>query len=382
MDAPLWQLTLILRDPGQLDALRAPAAIAGCLHESERAGVLFLADEAPPGATVFGQLWPGANESDVRAPTATLKVFRKGGIWVAQGACLAAATPLTLRAFSDTLARTPFKAEYKDLLARRTVMLVGLGSIGCKISDLIVRAGVGGLVLADVDRISIENVSRHTADLVSINRWKVDYEAEAMRRINPAINITTCHDDITMWSPQDREELMAPVSMIVESTDRHSMKRAMMAEAFQRKLPIVYAGAYENGAGGEVLYWPGDAAQACYGCIPREAEAPKGKTLDYTTATHPEDYAGEPGLAAAVSVYACAAAQVILASLLRDTDCEMSRFLRDERYRYLVMGSAASRGFHVFQHPFQNVFQPVVGINPTCSIHHPEAFLQQLMEAE
>jgi molybdopterin/thiamine biosynthesis adenylyltransferase len=382
MDAFLWQLTLIVRDLSVLDSLHAPCEIAGCLHEDERAGVLFLANEAPPGATTLGQLLPPVDGPWTLEPPAALKVVRKGGVWLAQGGSIPAATPVMLRTFSDTLARMPFKSEHKEVLSGCTAMFVGLGSIGCKILDLTVRAGVGGLVLVDVDRVSIENMSRHTADLLSINRWKVDYEAEASRRINPTIKITTSHDDITTWSHEDREKLMGSVNILIESTDRHNVKLAMMDWAIQRKLPIVYAGAYENGAGGEVLHWLGDETKACYGCIPREAEGPKNRTLDYSTAIHPEDYAAEPGLGAAVSLYACAAAQIVLASLLRHTDCDMSRFLGDDRYRYLLMGSAASQGFHVFQHPFQNLFQPVVGINPRCPIHHPDAVLKRLLTAE
>jgi molybdopterin/thiamine biosynthesis adenylyltransferase len=374
-----YRLTFIGPANDPLDKVRRVHEVSCYLRPEERTGVIFFSGDAPSGACVRGILLPRGH--DVPPCRKGLTVFHDGKRWMARGALLRSPSPVEVAAFSDSFVRTPFKKEYRRVLRDTTVMFFGLGSVGCKIRDLCVRAGIGGEILADIDRVSIENMSRHNATLLDLNRYKCDLEAEYSRLVNPLIRIATCHEDFTLWSPQDRRQFMQAADVVVESTDKQSVSLAVMHTAFELRKPVVFAGSYEDGNGGEVWAVTSDPSGPCYGCLPRGQRGPRNQTLDYSTATSSEDYVGGPGLGAAVSTFAAIGAQYVLALALRKTDCALAEFLKEDVHHRLLVGSATSKDFHIFEAPFQNIFQPVNGISPVCRFHHEAAHLKAISQA-
>jgi molybdopterin/thiamine biosynthesis adenylyltransferase len=282
------------------------------------------------------------------------------------------------RLVSDAFLRTPFPEAQQHQLRGSTTLHVGLGSIGSAIANSLVRAGVGGGIYADVDSVGIENLYRHEACLLDVGRRKAHSERDRSLSLNPGFRVEAMDEDLLSWPTRELDALIGRVNLIIETTDKHSVKVGMMTAAYRNHCPILFCGAHENAKSGEILFWLGTGA--CYACLPREAAPPHRRTLDYTNAADPEDYAGEPGLGAAIREYAACAAQAALAILLRNAGSELSRQVLGMGARYILLGSAGCAGYHVFEHPFQNFLQPLSGINPECSVHNPEATLRLLAE--
>ncbi len=76
-----------------------------------------------------------------------------------------------------------------------TVLIAGIGALGCEISKNLALSGVGHLILVDMDTIEISNLSRQFLFRYGDRgRYKAEVAAERLLEMNPDIDITfhTC----------------------------------------------------------------------------------------------------------------------------------------------------------------------------------------------
>jgi molybdopterin/thiamine biosynthesis adenylyltransferase len=148
-------------------------------------------------------------------------------------------------------------ASVRDQLAGRLVSIVGCGSFGSALADMLVRAGVDRLVLTDPEVLSIENVGRHVLTARDVGRMKVDALAERLRDINPELNVEARQQRF-----QDGDGLL------VCCADSRRCESMVNAIALAKGLPAVYVAAYGAVRAGEVqFYVPGKTA--CRECFAR-----------------------------------------------------------------------------------------------------------------
>mgnify|MGYP003302544738 CR=1 FL=1 len=82
-------------------------------------------------------------------------------------------------------------SEKLDILRNANVLVVGVGGVGAYAAEMIVRAGVGHITIADADKVTESNINRQLVALHStIGREKCDILAERLRDINPDIELT------------------------------------------------------------------------------------------------------------------------------------------------------------------------------------------------
>lgn len=75
-------------------------------------------------------------------------------------------------------------------LTDKRVVILGVGSVGSGVAELLAKAGVGELILVDPDLLASENTSRHTLGLKSLQRNKANELAEALSRRFPHLSIS------------------------------------------------------------------------------------------------------------------------------------------------------------------------------------------------
>lgn len=139
-------------------------------------------------------------------------------------------------------------AEKLELLRKAHVLVVGLGGVGAYAAEMIARAGVGRMTLADADTVGLTNINRQLLALHStVGRPKAEVLAERLRDINPAIELTVVNRYI-----KDEETYMlldaARYDYVVDCIDTLSPKLALIAAALERKMPLVSS----MGAGAKV----------------------------------------------------------------------------------------------------------------------------------
>ena len=70
------------------------------------------------------------------------------------------------------------------------VLIVGAGGLGCPISDLLVRSGVGLIGVIDFDKVSLSNIHRQTLYTTKdVGKFKVKVLKKKLNLINEEVNV-------------------------------------------------------------------------------------------------------------------------------------------------------------------------------------------------
>ena len=119
------------------------------------------------------------------------------------------------------------------------VLVVGLGGVGAYAAEMIARAGVGRMTVADADTVNPTNINRQLVALHStVGRQKAEVLAERLRDINPAIGLTVVNRYI---KDEETYTLLdaARYDYVVDAIDTLSPKLALIAASLERGYPLV-----------------------------------------------------------------------------------------------------------------------------------------------
>ena len=129
--------------------------------------------------------------------------------------------------------------EKLDLLRQAHVLVVGLGGVGAYAAEMIARAGVGRMTIADADTVAPSNINRQLVALHStVGRRKAEILAERLRDINPEIELTV----VDRYIKDEETDLLldaAKYDYAVDAIDTLSPKLALIKGALDRSLPLV-----------------------------------------------------------------------------------------------------------------------------------------------
>ncbi|MFI3264423.1 MAG: tRNA threonylcarbamoyladenosine dehydratase [Rikenellaceae bacterium] len=129
--------------------------------------------------------------------------------------------------------------EKLDILKNANVLVVGIGGVGAYAAEMIVRAGVGAITIADADTVGESNINRQLVALHStIGEYKTDVLSARLKDINPEIKLTVVADYI---KDELTDELLdsAKFDYIVDAIDTLSPKVALIQGALNRSIPLV-----------------------------------------------------------------------------------------------------------------------------------------------
>lgn len=139
------------------------------------------------------------------------------------------------------LERTELLLGPENLEKLRTahVLVVGLGGVGAYAAEMIARAGVGRMTIADADTVNPTNINRQLVALHStVGRPKAEVLAERLRDINPEIKLQI----VSKYIKDEETDLLldsARFDYVVDAIDTLSPKLALILGALQRSIPLV-----------------------------------------------------------------------------------------------------------------------------------------------
>lgn len=85
----------------------------------------------------------------------------------------------------------------QETVRNATILVIGAGALGNEVLKNLALMGIGNLIIADFDTIEDSNLSRSVLFRESDRgRRKVDAAAEAVKELNPDVNVKTFHGDI------------------------------------------------------------------------------------------------------------------------------------------------------------------------------------------
>nr|MBR2111126.1 tRNA threonylcarbamoyladenosine dehydratase [Alistipes sp.] len=124
-------------------------------------------------------------------------------------------------------------------LRSANVLVVGVGGVGAYAAEMIVRAGVGRMTIADADKVSETNINRQLVALHStVGREKCEVLAERLRDINPDLELKMVNrfiKDSETDALLDSEKF----DYVVDAIDTLSPKLALIKGALERGIPLV-----------------------------------------------------------------------------------------------------------------------------------------------
>ena len=181
-------------------------------------------------------------------------------------------------------------------------LIVGVGGLGSWTAELLARAGVGFLRLADADTVDLTNVHRQAlydeADAAAA-RPKVQAAAARLQRINRAVSV----EPVAARVDRDNiASLAADVAVILDGTDNFQTRFLLNDYAVRSGTPWVFAGVL--GAEGQVMsIVPGRTP--CLRCV---YDAPPPPCVDPTCRS---DGVIGPAVAAIAAMQAAEAMKVL-----------------------------------------------------------------------
>lgn len=131
------------------------------------------------------------------------------------------------------------------LLSSARVAVIGLGGVGAMAAEMIARAGVGCLVVADADSYSPTNKNRQIAAFDStIGKKKVSVVKDRLSDINPDIEIETVDEFLTPENissvlPFLNSDGTPRVDFVIDAIDTMAPKIALIKFCFFNKIPLV-----------------------------------------------------------------------------------------------------------------------------------------------
>ncbi len=129
--------------------------------------------------------------------------------------------------------------EKMERIRQSHVLVVGVGGVGAYAAEMLCRAGVGRLTLADADTVQPTNLNRQLPALHStLGQPKVEVLAARFRDINPDIQLTL----LPAFLKDDAIPALldaAPYSFVVDAIDTLAPKCHLIAEALKRHIKIV-----------------------------------------------------------------------------------------------------------------------------------------------
>lgn len=304
---------------------------------------------APKGAMVYGS-WDRATETgtllevqhgaqstwlraavaclDIATPHLPIILMRKDNTLVATDD---SGSPITLSVYTrqDFFRRTPFSEAEMNHLQGKTVLVVGMGSVGAPLAVALAQAGVGTIVGADPDAFEIHNAMRHALPLEFLGWNKANAMAQYLKTACPSCRFVPIPEDIFGGERRKLRVLLEEYrpAAVVAATDSKSVQHLAQMAAIYANCLYCTVGCYSNAVEGEIFFklpaaalMPGTAnGHACYEMVHPSGQEERAATeYDYSTDT-PGRYAGEPALGHLVKHKVYMAAVLLTHALMWDS---------------------------------------------------------------
>ncbi len=158
--------------------------------------------------------------------------------------------------------------EGQERIGAGRALILGAGGLGSPAALYLASAGVGQITLVDDDRVDLTNLQRQIAHTEArIGLLKVDSAREAMRQINPTVEVRT------LAQRADEAQLSALVQaadVVLDCSDNFSTRHALNRACVAHGVPLVSGAAIRLSGQVSVFDTRADAdgqRGPCYACL-------------------------------------------------------------------------------------------------------------------
>ena len=185
--------------------------------------------------------------------------------------------------YSRQILFPPIGEEGQQKLAKKHVLIVGIGTLGTQSSEMLTRAGIGKLTIVDRDYIEWSNLQRqqlYTEEDAKNRTPKAVAAKERLQAINSEVEIDARIMDVT---PIELEELVEGVDLILDATDNFDIRMMVNDISQKHQIPWIY-GSCVGSYGMSFTIVPNETP--CLHCL-METVPVGGPTCDTAGIIHP-----------------------------------------------------------------------------------------------
>jgi len=144
-----------------------------------------------------------------------------------------------------------------------SMLLVGLGCLGCPAAQYLASSGVGRLVLNDFDRVDETNLPRQILfTAADVGKLKVEAAWARLLALNPEVDVRRLPerlDDAALAAA------VASVDVVLDGTDNFAARFAVNRACVAARKPLVSGAAVR--VEGQLAVFPNRAGDPCYSCL-------------------------------------------------------------------------------------------------------------------
>ena len=145
-----------------------------------------------------------------------------------------------------------------------TVLIVGMGGLGCPAAMYLAAAGVGHLIIADDDLVELTNLQRQVAYSQSmIGEPKVVASQQTLLGLNPDLKITALQKRL---EGSELSEVVGQADLIVDACDNFTTRFAINSACIEHGKPLV-SGAAIRMEGQVTVFDSRNPTSPCYQCL-------------------------------------------------------------------------------------------------------------------
>lgn len=134
----------------------------------------------------------------------------------------------------------------QEKLQKSSVLIVGVGGLGCPAAQYLAGAGIGKIGLMDHDRVSLTNLHRQTLyGEDNIGEFKAKVAKEKLQHLNSEIELVAIEEALTI---ENAEKIFSEYDVILDGTDNFETKYLINDACVLTGKPWVYASIYKNEA--------------------------------------------------------------------------------------------------------------------------------------
>jgi len=170
--------------------------------------------------------------------------------------------------YARHLALAEVGAAGQERLARSSILIVGLGGLGCPAAQYLASSGVGRLLLNDYDRVDRSNLPRQVLfGEADVGRLKVEAAADSLARLNPALTIEALAERL---DDEGLEAAVARAGIVLDCTDNFMTRLAINRAAVAGGKPLVSGAALRFE--GQIAVFENRPGEPCYRCLYSEED--------------------------------------------------------------------------------------------------------------
>ncbi|SDD25725.1 adenylyltransferase and sulfurtransferase [Terribacillus halophilus] len=130
--------------------------------------------------------------------------------------------------------------EGQSRMEKSKIVLIGMGALGSASAEMLVRAGIGELVLIDRDYVELHNLQRqqlYTEEDAAAYLPKASAAAKRLKAINQHVKLQSVIENV---DHHNIEQLMEGADVILDATDNFETRLLVNDAALKHGIPYLY----------------------------------------------------------------------------------------------------------------------------------------------